>query len=129
MRRPSVLLIEDDHDLRHLYRATFTLAGFDVREARGGFEALRHLDVHVPDAVVLDLMLPGIDGFAVREELATDARTRDIPIVVVTGVLAKLDALGVYCVLNKPVTPERLLMTVRSSLLPAAPATVVPSVT
>jgi two-component system OmpR family response regulator len=118
--RQNVLIVEDDQELRHLYRATLMLAGYDVREARGGFEALRQLDSHSPDAVVLDLLLPGIDGFTVRQELAAHARTRTIPIVVVTGVLENLDRLDVACVLTKPVSPERLLIAVRGCLSTAA---------
>jgi DNA-binding response OmpR family regulator len=114
--RQSVLIVEDDDELRRLYRHTLAMAGFDVYEARGGFEALRRLDTTPPDIIVLDLMLPGVDGFAVRRELAAQAHTRDIPIVIVTGATAGLDDLEVDCLLKKPVAAEELVLTVQRCL-------------
>src|SRR5688572_2247427 len=105
--RRTVLIVEDDEGLRRVYRHALSLEGFDVAEARGGFEALRHLDQEKrPDIIVLDLGLPGVDGFAVREELAGPAHLRDIPIVVVTGATENLERLNVDCVLKKPATPD-----------------------
>jgi DNA-binding response OmpR family regulator len=79
MGRPqTVLIVEDDRQLRHLVRNTLSLAGYDVLEARGGFEALRLVDSVQPDLVILDLALPGIDGYTVRHELAARAQTRHI---------------------------------------------------
>ena len=114
-RRPTVLLVEDDDGLRGLYRQALGLPGYDVKEARGGFEALRFLETHSPDVVVLDLMLPGLDGFTVLAELAAQERTRHIPVVVVTGSTEDLQALGVSRVLRKPVFCDELLEAVRAS--------------
>jgi CheY-like chemotaxis protein len=74
-----------------------------VTEARAGFEALQQLDRHLPDIIVLDLMVPGIDGFTVRAEPASQARTRHIPIVVMTVASEDLRWLNVKCLLRKPV--------------------------
>jgi CheY-like chemotaxis protein len=119
--RQTVLIVEDDTALRRLYRDALSIAGFDVREARSGFEALRTLDSHPPDIVVLDLMLPGVDGFMVRDELAAHAHTRSIPLVVVTGSAQNLDDLEVTCLLRKPVSPEELVNVVRKCLGSTAP--------
>jgi DNA-binding response OmpR family regulator len=115
----TILIVEDDHDLRRMYRDTLALAGYDVQEARGGFEALRRLDTDRPAAIVLDLGLPGMDGFTVRNELAAHAHTRHIPIIVVTGATENLDSLEVTCLLRKPVAPDELVTAVRKCLAAA----------
>ena len=96
------------------------LAGYEVKEARGGFEALRDLDSHPPDIVVLDLMMPGVDGFAVRNELAAQAQTRHIPIIVITGSTDDLRWLDVKCILRKPVAPDDLVQAVANCLASGA---------
>lgn len=113
--------MEDDDELRRLYRQALALAGYEVREARGGFEALRHLDNRPPDVVVLDLMMPGVDGFTVRNELAAQAHTRDIPIVVITGSTEDLQWLDVRCVLRKPAPPDQVVEAVGRCLRSGAP--------
>jgi CheY-like chemotaxis protein len=114
--RLTILIVEDDDELRRVFRHALAMAGFDVHEARGGFEALRRLDSSPPDAVVLDLMLPGMDGFTVRHELAAHARTRNIPIIVVTGSNQDLKDLEVKCVLRKPIGPDQVVDAVQRSL-------------
>lgn len=117
----TVLVVEDDEHLRHFYRTALTMSGYSVREARSGFEALRMLDSSPVDIVVLDLMLPGVDGFMVRDELASSPNTRSIPIVIVTAASGDLDYLDVQCLLRKPVTAEQLLYAVRRCLGSATP--------
>jgi CheY-like chemotaxis protein len=119
--RHTVLIVEDDADLRRFLAHTLSMAGFDVREARGGFEALRRLDSDPPDIVVLDLMMPGMDGFTVRREIAAHIHTRHIPVVVVTGSAATMAELDVDCLLRKPITTERLIEAIRSCLASSAP--------
>jgi DNA-binding response OmpR family regulator len=117
--RPSILVVEDDTALRHLYRAALSLAGFHVREAGDGYDALKALDVEPPDLVVLDMMLPTVSGHVVRAELAAQAHTRDIPIVIVTGStgidIRRIESEG-ECVLRKPVAPDRLVEVIREHL-------------
>jgi two-component system cell cycle response regulator len=98
------------------------MSGYCVREARSGFEALRMLDSSPVDIVVLDLMLPGVDGFMVRDELASSPGTRSIPIVIVTGASGDLEYLDVPCLLRKPITAEQLLNAVRRCLGSPTPA-------
>jgi DNA-binding response OmpR family regulator len=119
--RKRILVVEDDQDLRSLFKSTLTLAGFDVFEARNGFEALRLLDAQSFDLVVLDLMLPGISGVTVRAEIAAQAITRHVPIVVVTGSDATQEELNVACVLRKPVMPSALVSAVHKCLVSGAP--------
>lgn len=115
-----VLIVDDDDQLRRLCAHALSLEGDEVAEARGGFEALRYLDHHPPDAVVLDLAMPGNDGFAVRSELAAQAHTRHIPIIVITGATEDLTWLDVKCVLRKPVSPEQVVRAVATCLASGA---------
>jgi len=115
-RRLRILMVEDDVDLRRMFRQVLALEGYDVLEAGNGLEALHLLDAHIPDAVILDLGLPIISGSVVREEIAAHAHTQQIPIIVVTGQPGNHEALDVACVLRKPVTPERLIHTVQSCI-------------
>jgi DNA-binding response OmpR family regulator len=115
----TILIVEDDADLRRLYRLTLALGGFQVQEAADGLEALHLIDLSPPDLVVLDLVLPTVSGFTVQQEIAAHAHTRSIPIVVVTGSESTLDE--VPCLLRKPVDPDRLLEVVRTCLAAGAP--------
>ena len=115
-----VLLVDDDSDVRQLYRQALALEGYEVKEARGGFEALRHLDSYQPDVVVLDLVMPDMDGYTVRNELAAQAHTRDIPVVIVTGVTELPSSLDVACVLRKPVPPDAVVAAVRKCIASGA---------
>lgn len=119
--RKRILIVEDDDDLRGMFERSLSIAGFDVQEARSGFEALRTLDSNPPDLVLLDLRLPGIDGFTVYQEIAANAFTRDIPVVIVTASVDDLSHMDVACVLRKPVHPDKLVATVRSCLVKGAP--------
>jgi DNA-binding response OmpR family regulator len=112
----TVLLVEDDDDLRGFYRQVLLLAGYRVLEARSGIEALQRLETDSPDIVVLDLLLPGVDGYTVREELAAQSDHRNTPILVVTASMASAEELDVDCVLRKPVGSSDLLMAVRRCL-------------
>jgi DNA-binding response OmpR family regulator len=114
--RRRILIVEDDEDLRSLFRIALTLAGYDVEEAGDGLEALRHIDNSPPDLVVLDLILPFVGGAVVQQEIATHVFTKDIPVVIITGSGKDLSELGVACVLRKPVMPEELVRTVASCL-------------
>lgn len=115
----SILIVEDDEDLRRLYRLALALEGYEVECVADGMEALRRIELQRPDLVVLDLYLPGVSGFAVLEEIAAHAQTRNLPIVVVTGSTA--DVPDAPCVLRKPVAPDQLVGAVRRCLGTGAP--------
>jgi DNA-binding response OmpR family regulator len=116
----TVLIVEDDADLRRMYRAALSLVGFEVIEAQDGLSALHILDQRTADIVILDLMLPTLDGFTVQQEIAAHAETRDIPILIVTGSTLPLDDLKVPCILRKPVSPDDLVGAVRRCLASGA---------
>ena len=114
--RQVILIVEDDADLRRVWRLALQLEGFEVEEAGDGIMALRRLDNHPPDLVVLDLGLPALGGLSVQQEIAAHAVTRDIPVVIVTGSPDDLSNVDVRCVLRKPIGPDQLVMTVRRCL-------------
>jgi DNA-binding response OmpR family regulator len=112
-----ILVVEDNADLRRLFRTALNIAGFTVDEAADGLDALHIIENRVPDLVVLDLMLQSLDGRSVQQELAARAFTRDIPIVVVTGSSQEVSGVNVSCVLRKPVMPDQLVETVRHCIV------------
>ena len=115
-RRMRVLVVEDDDDLRSLFRTALAIDGFDVQEARNGLDALHRIDQDPPDVVILDINLPLVSGIAVREQIAAHSATRHIPVVVVTGSAENFDALNVPCIIRKPVSPTELVQAVRKCL-------------
>jgi DNA-binding response OmpR family regulator len=110
----NILLVEDDDDLRGMFRAALTFAGFKVRDAIDGLDALKALGRGPTDLVVLDLGLPEIHGLTVLQSIRT--LDNNLPVVVVTGSVAELSSLAVECVLRKPVLPEKLVDTVNECL-------------
>ena len=118
--QPTVLLVEDDREGRRMYADWLTHAGFRVNEAHNGLQALeRALDV-TPDVIVTDLNIPGIDGFELTRRLRLDPRTRDIPVLAVTGYAAfasdpgRARRAGCDAVLPKPCTPDDLETAIRA---------------
>jgi DNA-binding response OmpR family regulator len=121
-KAPSILLVEDDSVTRELYRIALKAAGYHVKTAGDGVEALIAVDSELPAAIVLDLGLPRLSGYDVRQELAVRADTSRIPILIVTGT----DTTGVdlgdeACVIYKPVDPERLVNALADCLRQSAP--------
>lgn len=115
-RRPTILIVDDDPELRKLYRTVLRLEGFDVLTASDGVEALHIIEGWTPSLVILDLEMPCLDGGSVLRELSSHAETRDTPVVVVTGADADRVADRGATVLHKPVTPEQLLPVIERQL-------------
>ena len=116
---PIVLLVEDDLDGRRMYADWLSDAGFRVDQAHNGFQALERAFDSRPDVVVTDLNIPGIDGFELTRRLKQDARTRDVPVLAVTGYAAfasnpeRARRAGCDAVLAKPCSPEDLEAAIR----------------
>jgi CheY-like chemotaxis protein len=112
MRR--ILVIEDEADVRLLYRVNLRHAGFEVLESDDGDGGIVAARTHLPDAVVLDLMMPRTDGFEVLEALRSAPATRDIAVIVLTADVRTEDhqrcyELGADVVVTKPFSPETLI--------------------
>jgi CheY-like chemotaxis protein len=116
----QILVVEDDPDLRALYSSALRVAGYEVEAVADGLDALYHLDSLVPALIVLDIGLPRISGRTVYEEIASQPRTRRLPIVVVTGDPGDLRETKYLCILRKPVDLDALVATVEDCLMRAA---------
>jgi len=114
-RRPLLLVVEDDHVLRDLYRVTLSLSNFAVHACEDGLDALHYLDQSRPDVIVLDLDLPRVSGTVLYDEIRARRRADRVPIVVVTGV-PEIPPLPEAVVLRKPVTPDQLIRAIESTL-------------
>jgi DNA-binding response OmpR family regulator len=115
-KRPAVLIVEDDPELRTLYRTALSLAGYAVVAVGDGIEALRSIEADPPDVVVLDMGLPRLGGRDVRTEIGSHAVTAAIPIIVVTGDARGLNTSEYACVLQKPIDLDTLARTVERCL-------------
>jgi DNA-binding response OmpR family regulator len=81
----KVLLVEDDESVRQLVRVTLQMNGYEVIEATDGLEGLLMLDMHKPDAIVLDLMMPDVGGERMLAQLRATPETKRTPVVIITG--------------------------------------------
>lgn len=120
-KQATVLVVDDDESNLKLLQAILAAEGHIVRSAASGEEALVSVADQAPDLILLDVMMPDIDGFEVTRQLKADSRTRSIPIVLITALedresrLKGLDA-GAAEFLSKPVERAELLIRVRSLL-------------
>ena len=115
---PSVLAVDDDPHIRNLLAQEFTEAGYRVRLAANGREALAEIRCERPDLVVLDVMMPEINGFDVAAVLKSDPRTMDVPIIILSIVEDRSRGfrLGVDRYLTKPIDTVALLKEARALL-------------
>ena len=114
MDNGSVLVVEDDPEINELVGAYARIAGFEYRAALDGATALTEARHRAPAAVVLDLMLPDIDGFEVCQRLKADPDTRRVPVIMLTALGDENSrARGMQCgaceYLVKPFDPDRLM--------------------
>jgi CheY-like chemotaxis protein len=118
---PCVLLVDDEHAIRTICRVNLEGDGISVVEAQDGGEALEQVRREQPSLVLLDVMMPGIDGWKVAARLAADEDTRDIPVVFLSARAAEEDRLraqelGAVGYVEKPFDPLGLAGIVRDVL-------------
>jgi CheY-like chemotaxis protein len=118
----KVLIIDDEEDIRRIGRlALARVGGMEVSEAADGAEGLRRAAQDRPDVVLLDLMMPGMDGAATLQNLRADPATSAIPVVFLTAKaqaaeIAKLKGMGALGVLTKPFDPMTLAERLKALL-------------
>ena len=118
---PLILVVDDYQDAREMYAEYLQFSGFRVAEARNGNEALEQAFALKPDLILMDLSLPGMDGWEATRRLKADAATRHIPIVALTGhALAGASEgarkAGCDAFVTKPCLPDDLVIEVRRML-------------
>jgi len=89
--KPKILIIEDDGFLLQMYSSKLELEGYEVISALDGVKGLKLALTNQPDLIILDLKLPELDGFQILEKLKKDAKTKKIPIIVLTNLSQKQD--------------------------------------
>ena len=124
MAGKRILLVDDDPDIRDVMTIVLESAGYDVSSASDGQECLDRLRQEKPDLLILDLLMPRIDGFAVYKELQSPGWSshKDMPVLIVTSVreeasrrryeLETGQTLNISSYIEKPITPESLIETV-----------------
>ena len=117
-----ILVVDDDDDIREVAQASLSLiGGWDVSTAASGREALSHATKQGPDAILLDVMMPDMDGPATLESLRQNPATAQIPVIFLTAKVqsadrARLTGLGATALLPKPFDPMQLPVMVADSL-------------
>jgi two-component system phosphate regulon response regulator PhoB len=128
MIKKSVLVVEDEEDIRELVSYHLLKEGYQVAGVSSGEEALATAEAQPPDLILLDLMLPGVDGLTVCQRLRSSPRTESVPIVMLTAKGEESDIvgglnLGANDYVTKPFSPKVLLARVRAVLrrMPGVP--------
>ena len=117
MSDKNVMVIEDNEKNRKLMRVVLKAKGYNVIEATTGEEALSLLKGNIPDIILMDIQLPGIDGLTLVKQIKADALTKDIPIIAVTAYAMKGDEqkildTGCNAYVSKPINTQELPLTI-----------------
>ena len=117
----QILIVEDEADIRELLRFNLEREGFSVLEAADGNEGLKLARQHMPDLVLLDVMLPGFDGFEVCRRLGAQSETANIPVLMLTARGEEMDrvvglSLGADDYVVKPFSVRELMLRIRAVL-------------
>lgn len=121
MSKNTVLIVEDEEDIRALLLYNLAKEGYSATAVESGEQALNHALTHHPDLIVLDLMLPGMDGLSVCRELKNNNRSCDIPVVIASAKGEEADIItglemGADDYITKPFSPKVLIARIRALL-------------
>jgi two-component system phosphate regulon response regulator PhoB len=119
--KPKILVVDDEPEAVELLEFNLKQAGYVVSTAGDGAEALKRARTQAPDMIVLDVMLPEMDGFEICKSLRLDSSTAKIPIIMLTAKAAEIDRvlgleLGADDYLTKPFSPRELLLRIKKIL-------------
>jgi DNA-binding response OmpR family regulator len=119
--KQRILIVEDEPDMNNLLADVLSAFGFEPIQAGSGEQALTILSTRQPDAILLDLMLPGLSGFELCRQLKTSRETRAIPILILTALDRAIDRrysfeTGADEYLTKPFKPESLVASLKACL-------------
>ncbi|MBW3658315.1 MAG: response regulator [Actinobacteria bacterium] len=126
MREPAasevtILIVDDDEDIRAYLEVTLTLSGYQVIQATDGEEGVRRAAEDQPDLILMDVMMPNLDGFDALRRIRADGRTRHLPVIVLTAKAQADDKVmgfteGADDYVTKPFDPDELIARVEASL-------------
>jgi len=119
--RSRILAVDDEPHILKLLELTLSFENFEVVTAQSGPEAIALASGHPPDLILLDVMMPGMDGFQVAMALKSEPRTREVPILFLTARGREVDrqrgqAVGAAEYITKPFRPSRLVALIRELL-------------
>mgnify|MGYP003326353341 FL=1 len=118
---PYILVVEDEPDIRELLDFAISRSGFSVIEAETAEDALKVLDRGTPELIIIDWMLPGMDGIDLAKQLRSDELTKDLPIIMLTARGEEADKLrsfevGIDDYVTKPFSPKELVARIKALL-------------
>ena len=121
MSKPLVVVVEDEADIQDVIAYNLKRDGYEVLTASRGDEGLSLIQAKMPDLVILDLMLPGIDGLSICQQLRADPRTKSLPIIILSAKEEEADVViglgfGADDYVPKPFSPRELLARVKAVL-------------
>lgn len=127
-----IVVVEDEEKVVSIIRAVLSGEGFNIKSAPDGISGLKLVREEIPDLLLLDLMLPGLDGFDVCREIRMDPRTTQIPVIILTCKSEELDRvlgleLGADDYITKPFSPRELLARVKAVLRRKDQSTEIPA--
>ncbi|MEE8316230.1 MAG: response regulator [Syntrophobacteria bacterium] len=116
-----ILVVEDQEDNRRIMRDLLTSAGYEVIEAVTGEEGVAAAETHRPDLILMDIQLPGLDGYEATRQIKANPDLHHIPIIVVTSYALSGDDVkafeaGCNAYVSKPFSPRELLAKIREYL-------------
>ena len=114
----TILVVDDERHIVRLVEVNLARAGYEVVSAYDGVEALEKIEENIPDMIVLDVMMPRMDGFEVLKKLQANPKYKDIPVIMLTAKAQDADIFkgwqsGVSSYLTKPFNPKELLVFVQ----------------
>lgn len=118
----KILIVDDDRDVLAVLEQRLGKAGYEVIKASSGQEAIEKVKIQIPDLILLDLVLPDIDGGAIAQEIRQDAATKNIPIIFLTCLVTKDDEkreshlMGNNFFVAKPYDHNELLKIIREHI-------------
>jgi len=121
MKKQKILVVEDDRNIAKLVKFNVEKAGFDCEVCSTGEQGLKHMEKQPVDLMVLDIMLPGVDGLEVCRQIKQDKNTARIPVVILTAKGEEVDRvvgfeLGADDYIVKPFSPRELILRIKAIL-------------
>lgn len=116
----KILLIDDDPEITNILGDSLKAAGYQIEVCDSGLDALNAILSYKPDLLLLDVMLPGVDGFTLAKQITEGAATSELPIIVLSGLEPSVAMFKrfrqVAAFMPKPFNPEELLEIIRKTL-------------